>query len=111
MAYRAGVTSAITAPLYDGFLSGLSVKFSLGAAHKLEKGAVIKDVVALHIGIRMGGENSISTQVATLRHLLLGDVEGDLGAWFKKAAEVSTTHFTLARSNDCSSFRARSVWS
>lgn len=89
------MTTAITAPISHGFLSGLSVKFSLGAAHKLERGAVIKDVVALHVSIKMSGDSSISTQVATLRRLLLGEVEGEMGTWFKKAAKVSTTRYVL----------------
>ena len=88
MAYRAGVTTSISAPVYNSFLSGLSVKLSLGAAHKLEKGAVVKNVVALHVGIRMDGGVGTSTKIATLRRLLLGEVKGELGTWFKKAAEV-----------------------
>ena len=43
LAYRAGVTSAITSPSSSGFLSGLSVAFSTSAPNKLAKGAVVKE--------------------------------------------------------------------
>jgi hypothetical protein len=95
LAYRAGVTTAITAPMHNGFLSGLSVEFSLGAAHGLEKGAVVKDIVALHIGVRMDRGPSTSTKIATLRRLLLAEVGGDFGPWFRRAAEVSAQHSFL----------------
>jgi hypothetical protein len=36
----------------------------------------------------MDGGVSISTEIATLRKLLLGGGDGELGSWFKKAAEV-----------------------
>ncbi|KAI0949512.1 hypothetical protein AcW1_009102 [Taiwanofungus camphoratus] len=72
IAYRHGVTMGITAPLHS-FFGGLSVAFSLGAAHKLEQGAVVQDVTALHVSINRGNNGpSVSTKVATLRKLLLG---------------------------------------
>ncbi|KAH7911300.1 composite domain of metallo-dependent hydrolase [Hygrophoropsis aurantiaca] len=70
IAYRAGVTAAVVAPKSRGFLSGLSTVLATGAAHKLEKGAVIQDVAAIHIAIGHGGL-SISTQIAALRRILL----------------------------------------
>jgi hypothetical protein len=89
LAYRAGVTSGIVAPANEGgFLSGLSVKFSTGALHKLEPGAVIKDVVALHISIHKGAQVSTSTQIALLRRLLDGEVKGEVGYWFKQVRKV-----------------------
>jgi len=69
-------------------LSGLSVKFSTGALHKLEPGAVIKDVVALHISIGKRAQVSTSTQIALLRRLLDGEVKGELGHWFKQVRRV-----------------------
>lgn len=63
----------ITAPLHSAFFGGLSTAFSLGAAHKLEQGAVVQDVTALHVSINRGNNGpSVSTKVATLRKLLLG---------------------------------------
>ncbi|KAH9918644.1 uncharacterized protein B0H18DRAFT_1030145 [Fomitopsis serialis] len=56
LAYRHGVTVAISAPIHSSFLGGLSAAFSLGSPHKLQKGAIVQDVTAVH--------------VATLRHLL-----------------------------------------
>ncbi|KDQ57532.1 hypothetical protein JAAARDRAFT_35246 [Jaapia argillacea MUCL 33604] len=88
LAYRAGVTKAITAPSHGGFFSGLSVSFSLGAMHKLETGAIVQDAAAVHVSVRhFGGVPSVSTQIAALRHLLLDPPQGDVGRWFKKAAE------------------------
>ena len=89
LAYRAGVTSGIVAPANGGgFLSGLSVKFSTNALHKLEPGAVIKDVVALHVSIGKGAQVSTSTQIALLRRLLDGEVKGEVGDWFKQVRKV-----------------------
>ncbi|KAK7692722.1 hypothetical protein QCA50_004355 [Cerrena zonata] len=92
MAYRAGVTAGIVAPMHDGFLSGLSTSFSTGARHKLASGAVIQDVNALHVTIRHFGSPSVSTQIGTLRHLLLHpDENTPLGTWFKKVTEGKET--------------------
>lgn len=60
----------ITAPSSNGLIAGLSTVFSTGATHRLENGAVIQDIVALHVQIgHSGGGPSISTQIATLRNL------------------------------------------
>ena len=89
LAYRAGITSGIVAPVNEGgFFSGLSVKFSTSALHKLDPGAVIKDVVALHISIKKGARVSTSTQIALLRRLLDGEVKGQVGYWFKQVRRV-----------------------
>ncbi|KAI0074162.1 carbohydrate esterase family 9 protein [Panus rudis PR-1116 ss-1] len=84
LAYRAGVTTAVTAPKTSAFLSGLGVAFSTGAEHKLKKGAVVKDIVAVHVGIHHLGVPSVSTQITALRNLLLGRATGELGNWFEK---------------------------
>lgn len=74
LAYRAGVTAGVTAPSSVGLISGLSTAFSTGAAHRLEDGAVIQDVVALHVQIGHSNQGpSVSTQIAALRNMLLGD--------------------------------------
>ncbi|KAG5639408.1 hypothetical protein H0H81_002940 [Sphagnurus paluster] len=87
LAYRVGVTSGITAPTHKNFYSGLGVSFSLGAAHKLEAGAVIQEVTAVHVSVRHFSKPSVSTQIATLRRLLLGPQEGASGYWFQKVVE------------------------
>ncbi|KAH9176442.1 carbohydrate esterase family 9 protein [Lactarius sanguifluus] len=72
LAYRAGVTKAIVAPVHNGFYSGLGTAFSTGAAHKLEDGAVAQEVTALHVSVgHFGRKPSVSTQIAALRGLLL----------------------------------------
>lgn len=82
LAYRAGVTTGISAPLYRGFYGGLGTSFNLGAENKLEFGAVIHETTALHISVRhFGTQPSVSTQIAVLRQLLLSGAS---------AAETST---------------------
>lgn len=63
--------------------------FGLGSGHRLERGAVIQDIAAVHVSVgHNGGTPSVSTQIATLRRLLLGSVGGDVGSWFGRVAEV-----------------------
>lgn len=92
LAYRAGVTKAIVAPIHTGFYSGLGTSFSTGAAHKLEDGAVIQEITALHISVgHFGRKPSISTQIAVLRGLLLklpDDSSADTSKPFRDAAMV-----------------------
>ncbi|KAG5635819.1 hypothetical protein H0H81_010006 [Sphagnurus paluster] len=70
LAYRSGVTRAITAPVSKGFLSGLSTTIDLGAVNALEKGAVLQEETALHVSVSLSLPVSVSTQIATLRSLL-----------------------------------------
>jgi imidazolonepropionase-like amidohydrolase len=89
LAYRAGVTTGITAPTHDRFYGGLGTSFSLGASHKLEHGAIFQEVTGLHVSVRhFGREPSVSTQIAALRRLLLEPSEGLTGEWFKEVKEV-----------------------
>ncbi|KAG1849280.1 hypothetical protein DFJ58DRAFT_795038 [Suillus subalutaceus] len=72
LAYRSGVTTAITAPS-GTFLQGISTAFSPGAAHAGVENASIVDEVALHVGISMSSRVSVSTQIAALRNMLFGE--------------------------------------
>ncbi|KAJ7225059.1 hypothetical protein B0H12DRAFT_1328757 [Mycena haematopus] len=72
-AYRAGVTTAIVAPMGHGFLQGLGTAFDIGAPHALAAGAIVQDETSLHISLHHGMGASVSTQIATLRRLLLDD--------------------------------------
>ncbi|KAJ6466602.1 carbohydrate esterase family 9 protein [Mycena vitilis] len=84
-AYRAGVTSAIVAPTTYGVFGGLGVAFSLGAAHKLQRGAVLQEVTGIHMAVLQSLSGpSVSTQIALLRRLLLRPVEGPSKEWFEK---------------------------
>lgn len=85
LAYRAGVTMAVSAPVTYGFLAGLSVAFSTGARHKLEHGAVVRPITALHVHIGPAQGASVSTQIATLRKLLIDSAKH--GA-FRRVAQV-----------------------
>ncbi|KAF9227427.1 composite domain of metallo-dependent hydrolase [Gyrodon lividus] len=92
-AYRFGVTSAITAPSSTGFIAGLSTHFSLGADHALKQGAIINEVAGLHVAVSHAVTSlSISTQVASLRRLLLHRTEGPRTDYF---AEVIKGHIPI----------------
>ncbi|KAF5371160.1 hypothetical protein D9758_004120 [Tetrapyrgos nigripes] len=84
LAYRSGVTSAITPPQSSGILAGLSAALSTGASNRLAQGAVLQEVSALHVGLTMGSSVSVSTQITALRKLLLGGTKGDLGSQIDK---------------------------
>lgn len=71
LAYRAGVTDAITPPQSSGLILGFSAAFSTGATGKLEKGAVAKDAAALHVRVTYASTVGVSTQIAALRRLLM----------------------------------------
>jgi hypothetical protein len=95
------VTVAITAPSSYGFISGLSTAWSTGSEHKLAEGAVVQSVAALHVSLDMSSERpSVSTQIAVLRRLLLGEGKGDLGKAFKNVAEGKLALVIKAHSAD-----------
>ncbi|TFK44771.1 hypothetical protein BDQ12DRAFT_673545 [Crucibulum laeve] len=100
LAYRAGVTTAITAPAHGGFYAGLGTSFSLGASHKLEDGSVIQAVTAVHVSIRHLSKPSVSTQIAALRRLLTGPQNGAAGQWFKKVTDGDIPLVVEAHSAD-----------
>ncbi|KAI6000811.1 hypothetical protein EDD15DRAFT_2362285 [Pisolithus albus] len=109
LAYRAGVTSSITAPITPasgdnlnvGFLQGISTFLSLGAKHKLEKGAVVKRDAALHVGILHRGTGvSVSTQIATLRNLLLNHDDSRRGKMFEAVYNGTLTLAVDAKNAD-----------
>lgn len=76
LAYRSGVTTAITAPSGTGFLQGLSTAFSTGSPHAVAPGAILQVETALHITISLSLAPSVSTQIAALRSQLFGSSEG-----------------------------------
>ncbi|KAG6833912.1 hypothetical protein H0H87_007923 [Tephrocybe sp. NHM501043] len=101
-AYRSGITlatSSLSKAYYlDGtagrIISGLSVTFSTGLSHALERGAIVQDIAALHVHIGrphplIVDGVSVSTQIAALRRLLFGweTQDKETGYWFRQAAE------------------------
>ena len=80
LAYRNGVTTAITAPTGEGFLQGVSTAFSAGSTNALAKGAIVQDETALHITISFSLAPSVSTQIAALRFQLF---ESSLKHWVR----------------------------
>ena len=70
-------------------MSGLGVAFGLGSAHKLEAGAIVQNVTAVHTSIGHSVvSGSVSTQIAALRRLLLDPPSGNTGKWFREVANV-----------------------
>jgi hypothetical protein len=110
-AHRSGVTLATSTlgktTLFAGtnaVFTGLSVTFRTGAANALEKNAILKSATALHVSIGRAapfvgsvGTASVSTQIATLRRLLLStEIEDtETGHWFHKASKVSDSKIVL----------------
>ncbi|KAF7364300.1 Composite domain of metallo-dependent hydrolase [Mycena sanguinolenta] len=80
-AYRAGVTTAIVAPMGHGFLQGLGTAFDVGAPHALAAGAIVQDETSLHISLYPDMGASVSTQIAALRRLLFEDEAS--GPWMR----------------------------
>lgn len=72
LAYRAGVTMAITAPSGTGFLQGSSALFSVAVSNAFQNGAIVQADTAVHIVIGHSNLVSISTQIAALGGLLFG---------------------------------------
>jgi len=91
LAYGAGVTTAVTAPVPSGFLAGLGTAFSVAASHKLEQGALVQSITAVHVGVYHGGPLSVSSQITTLRRLLAGGGAGEVGMWFQSISKGTTT--------------------
>ncbi|KAF8161156.1 carbohydrate esterase family 9 protein [Crassisporium funariophilum] len=100
LAYRAGVTTAVTAPTHKGFYGGLATSFSLSASHRLEKGAIVQEITGVHMSVRHFSKPSISTQIAALRRLLLGPAKGSAGNWFKKVKSGEVPLVVEAHSAD-----------
>jgi hypothetical protein len=88
IAYRSGVTAAITAPQSTWLFGGISAAFSLGVNHRLAKGAILKKDAALHVRVGHYGRTipAVSEEIAVLRRLLLQPGEDD--SKFKAVAEV-----------------------
>ncbi|KAJ7628031.1 hypothetical protein DFH06DRAFT_1272898 [Mycena polygramma] len=78
-AYRAGVTTAVVAPMGRGFLRGLAAAFATGAPNALEEAAVVQAETALHVVVNSEMVASVSTQIAALRNLLF--IKQEDGPW------------------------------
>ncbi|KAF9523733.1 carbohydrate esterase family 9 protein [Crepidotus variabilis] len=78
LAYRAGVTTGISAPQTDGFLAGIGAAFGTGLPHRLAHGAVLQQETALHFDL-ISSKTSVSTQMAALRNLFVASgAKGEL---------------------------------
>ncbi|KAJ6522178.1 hypothetical protein DFH09DRAFT_1191798 [Mycena vulgaris] len=53
-AYRAGVTTAVVAPMGNGFLQGVATAFDVGAPNALAAGAIVQEETSLHISLHSG---------------------------------------------------------
>lgn len=63
--------------------------FATGLGNKLDDGAVLQVETALHVQLSFNQAASVSTQIATLRSLLLGGARGDLGIQVDAVVQVS----------------------
>lgn len=90
LAYRNGVTKAITAPSGSGFIQGLATEFFPGAENAIDHNAILQEETALHVTISHSVRASISTQIAALRQLLL---ESNTSAVWQRVRNVSD-HFS-----------------
>ncbi|KAK6996805.1 composite domain of metallo-dependent hydrolase, partial [Favolaschia claudopus] len=79
LAYRAGVTTAVVAPMGYDFMRGVGTAFATGASGALASNAIVQAETAMHIAIHPSMVASVSTQIATLRKLLL--VDDSEGPW------------------------------
>lgn len=63
----------------------------------MERGAIVKDVTALHVAIgRLQNFASLSTQIFTLKRVLLsGQTDEQHNVWFHKAATVTFSAFSV----------------
>ncbi|KAF8447198.1 hypothetical protein L210DRAFT_3525216 [Boletus edulis BED1] len=86
LAYRAGVTAGVTAPS-GSFVRGSSTAFSLGALNLFRNGSIQSDV-AVHVAITKNSAQSVSTQIAALRAMLLG--KGSDAMLFRVRAGTAT---------------------
>ncbi|KAJ7182422.1 hypothetical protein C8R43DRAFT_1100885 [Mycena crocata] len=87
-AYRAGVTTAVVAPMGRGFLQGVGTAFSTGASNALAEGAIIHAETALHVSVHSEMRASVSTQIAALRNMLLSK-DVPTGPWGRvRAGEI-----------------------
>ena len=102
-AHAAGILNLVTAPLSNGFSQGVSVAFKSGGDSVLQKGAVIKEDVALHFQISHdsngGSTPTISSQIATLKQILLDSVN-DTDSIYGRAANGQIPLAVTAQNKD-----------
>jgi hypothetical protein len=72
------VTTAISSPLGSALFNGLSFAFSTSAPHPLAPHAILNSATALHLNFQTS-KDSTSTKFATIRRLLLGQLEESNG--------------------------------
>ncbi|CAO3577184.1 unnamed protein product [Absidia cylindrospora] len=74
-AYKGGVLSAITAPMSDNVVVGISAAFKTGANSLLSEGSLLSSAVALHLQIGDSAKSTsfptISSQISFIRQVLL----------------------------------------
>ncbi|CAO3608609.1 unnamed protein product [Cunninghamella blakesleeana] len=80
-AYKGGVLSAITAPMSNNVISGISAGFKTGAESILNEGSVISSAVALHATIGHPAKSAsfptVSSQISFLRQIFLENVDAN----------------------------------
>jgi len=74
LAYRSGVTTAISSPLSSHLFGGLSFALSTSAPHPLAHNAIVNPATALHLNFQTS-KDSTSTKIAFIRRLLNGELD------------------------------------
>ncbi|KAI8100036.1 uncharacterized protein BX664DRAFT_322707, partial [Halteromyces radiatus] len=87
-AYKGGVLSAITAPISNNVVIGVSAAFKTGADSLLSEGSLLSSAVALHLQIGDGAKSSsfpsVSSQISFIRQVLVENEKND--NYYGKAA-------------------------
>ncbi|CDH60301.1 amidohydrolase family protein [Lichtheimia corymbifera JMRC:FSU:9682] len=93
-AHKGGVLTAITAPMSNNIVAGLSTAFKTGAKSSLDEHAVIAPTVALHLQIghafKSASFPTISTQIAFIRRLLTENMDADNDYGRAARGEIAT---------------------
>ncbi|KAF8630433.1 hypothetical protein AX17_005410 [Amanita inopinata Kibby_2008] len=96
LAYREGISTAISVPLGSGFLLGVSAAFAVGSSHSLERGAIVLEETAVHVVLSPSLSVSVSTQIATLRRLVFEGVGGKTWARIRRGDMPIVAHVDSA---------------
>jgi hypothetical protein len=100
------VTSAIAAPSLakSPLLAGISVQFATSAANALDEGAIIHSAGPLFVNLENNDDMSMSTKIAVLRRLLMGDIHdrgnADIAGVFAKVAKGQVVLVAHVKSAD-----------
>ncbi|KAG1088619.1 hypothetical protein G6F42_020219 [Rhizopus arrhizus] len=101
-AYKGGILTAITAPMSNNVVVGVSAAFKTGADSLLTDGALLSSAVALHLQIgddyKSTSFPTISSQISFIRQLLKDNIKSD--NYYGKAANGEIPTIITAHNKD-----------